>query len=83
VIDRSESDVPVLKALNATLTHRRGSYETEADAISFDPLTGELVARGVQRLCRAGIEQPLINRASTIVFGDDEFFINEGFARPF
>jgi hypothetical protein len=84
-IDKSggSGDVPVLKALNATLTHRRGSYETVADAISYNPLSGEIVAKGVMRLCRKGIEQPLINRASTVVFGDEEFFIDDRFVRPF
>lgn len=83
VMDRSAGEVPVLKALNATLSHRDGSYETEADAISFDPSNGELVARGVHRLISKGIEQTMVNRAAVVVFEGDDFFIEEGFARPF
>lgn len=83
VIDRSAGPVPVLKALNGILTHREGTYQTEADAISFDPSTGELIARGVHRLFAGGIQQDIVNQEAVIVFEENDFFIQEGVIQHF
>jgi len=76
------SEVPIFKALNATLVQRTGAYQTAADAISFDPVSGELVARGVHRLVDHGVEKVIDNQSAIIVFNADEYIIEERYASP-
>jgi lipopolysaccharide export system protein LptA len=71
------SGVPLFKALNATLVQRTGAYQTAADAISFDPVSGELVAKGVQRLVDHGVEKVLESQAAIIVFNANSYIIEE------
>ncbi len=76
------SEVPLFKALNATLVQRTGAYQTAADAISFDPVSGELVAKGVHHLLDHGVEQVLENQALIVVFNANQYIIEERYASP-
>jgi lipopolysaccharide export system protein LptA len=75
-------DVPLFKALNATLVQRAGAYQTAADAISFNPVSGELVAKGVHQLLDHGVEQVLDNQASIVVFNANKYMIEERYSSP-
>jgi len=79
VVDKSGA---LLNASNASLTHRAGAYQTQAKAVTFSPASGELIARGVQKLMTEGKEKRIDKTVSSVIFDAGQVFFESGVASP-
>lgn len=70
----STSEKGLIKALNANLVCANHAIETRAESISYDPVSGTLVARGIREFLKDGQSQNLFD-ASTLVLDSKKYTI--------
>lgn len=81
VMERSTGS-PMLKALNARINHGSGDCIAEASTVVFDPAREELVANGVNRLLRHGVEETLDGGTATVVFDSGNVIVEKAYGHP-
>lgn len=70
-----------ISAINAKITHSRVTYECVTDSVTFDPASGEMVARGVSKLVHTGVEKMVV-KESVVVFKDANVDVVKELAQP-